>query len=52
MDKEKNISAGSAEEKGKFFTSRNIAWFAVLLALTVVLQIWGFPITPYFYSAA
>lgn len=41
MDKEKNISAGAAEEKGKFFTSRNIAWFAVLLALTVVLQIWG-----------
>ena len=32
-----------AEEKtrAKLFTSRNIAWFAVLLALTVVLQIWG-----------
>ncbi|PWM70403.1 MAG: hypothetical protein DBX59_11160 [Bacillota bacterium] len=28
-------------EKRTFFTPRNIAWFAVLLALTVVLQIWG-----------
>ena len=28
-------------EKRAFFTSRNIAWFAILLALTIVLQIWG-----------
>lgn len=46
---EKKVSApgGEAEntavkkQKTAFFTPRNIAWFAVLLALTVVLQIWG-----------
>ena len=29
------------KERKKLFTSRNIAWFAILLALTVVLQVWG-----------
>ena len=38
-----SVTEPVAEEKtrAKLFTSRNIAWFAVLLALTVVLQIWG-----------
>ena len=34
MDKNK-------ETKKAYFSSRNIAWFAVLLALTIVLQLWG-----------
>lgn len=43
MNKEEKNAAPAAEapERGKLFTSRNIAWFAILLALTVVLQIWG-----------
>ena len=28
-------------EKKRFFTSRNIAFLAVLLALVIVLQLWG-----------
>ena len=43
MNKEEKNAAPAAEApgRGKLFTSRNIAWFAILLALTVVLQIWG-----------
>lgn len=28
-------------EKGNFFSARRIAWFAILLTLVIVLQIWG-----------
>lgn len=28
-------------EKKRFFTARNIAWFAILFALVLVLQLWG-----------
>ncbi len=41
MNKEKRVPEGNPAQRKAFFTPRNIAWLAILLALTVVLQIWG-----------